>query len=58
MNSLINQVVDLVVVMQVLQLDYFVESETKPAESFSVTQFLLHGYDIQDRKDRNKHGEV
>ena len=42
--------------MQVLQLDYFVVSETKLDNSFPAAQFYLSDYEIRCRKDRDQNG--
>ena len=55
-NSLRNKIIDLREVMQVLQLDYFVVSETKLDNSFPSAQFYLSDYEIRCRKDRDKNG--
>ena len=49
-NSLRNKVLDLGIIMQELQLDYFVISETKLNESFPTSQFQIDGYDIRAGK--------
>ena len=44
------------IILQDLQLKYFVLSETKLDKSFPTSQFHLSGYEIRARKDRNKYG--
>ena len=41
------------IILQDLQLNYFVLSETKLDKSFPTSQFHLNGYKIRSRKDRN-----
>ena len=44
------------IILQNLQLNYFVLSETKLDKSFLTSQFHLSGYEIRSRKDQNKYG--
>ena len=44
------------IILQDLQLSYFVLSETKLDKSFPTCQFHLNGYEIRVRKDRNEYG--
>ena len=44
------------IILQDLQLNYFVLSETKLGKSFPTSQFPLRGYEIRARKHRNKYG--
>ena len=55
-NSLRNKLTDLKVILKYLSLDYFILSETKLDESFPNAQFTLDGYEIRERRDRNKFG--
>ena len=56
MNSLQNKLTYLKVVLKYLSLDYFIVSETKLDEIFPKAQFILGGYEIRARRDRNKFG--
>ena len=44
------------IILQDLQLNYIVLSETKLEKSFPTSRFQLSGYEIRVRKDQNKHG--
>ena len=55
-NSLRNKINDLSILMESLQLDYFVLSETKLDCSFPTPQFSLNEYEIRARRDRDRHG--
>ena len=44
------------IILQNLQLNYFVLRETKLDKSFPTSQFYLSGYEIRVRKNRNKCG--
>ena len=55
-NSLRNKIIDMRIILQDLQLNYFVLSETKLDKSFPTSQFHLKRYKIRSRKDRNKYG--
>ena len=44
------------IILQDLQLSYFVLNKTKSDKSFPTSQFYLLGYEIRARKDRNKYG--
>ena len=44
------------IILQDLQLNYFVLNKTKSDKSFPTSQFYLLGYEIRARKDRNKYG--
>ena len=55
-NSLRNKIIDVREVFINLQLDYFVLSETIVDESFPTWQFHINGYEIRNRRDRDKHG--
>ena len=55
-NSLRNKIVDITEVFSKLQFNYFVLSETKIDESFPTGQFHINGYEIRNRRDRDKYG--
>ena len=55
-NSLRKKLTDLRVILKHLFLDYFVLSKTNLDESFPNTQFILDGYEIRARRDKNKFG--
>ena len=39
-----------------LQLDYFVQSETKLDHSFPSAQFYIENFEIRNRRDRDDNG--
>ena len=45
---------DLRILLDGLQLDYFVISETKLDDSFPFTQFAVENYEIRARRDRDR----
>ena len=55
-NSLRNKIIDVREIIGWLQLDCFVISETKSDFSFRSVQFHIEGYDVRNRRDRNKSG--
>ena len=55
-NSLRNKMVDVREVFTKLMFDYFVLSETKLDDSFPLQQFYINGFEIRNRRDRDKHG--
>ena len=55
-NSLRNKIIDLGEIIQYLNLDYFVLSETKIDSSFPSSQFAIDNYEIKARMDRNCNG--
>ena len=57
-NCVRNKISDLRVLLDDLQLDYFVISETKLDDSFSSARFAVENYEIRARRDRDGHGEV
>ena len=56
MNRLRNKISDLRVFLHDLQLDYFVDSETKLDDSFPSGQFAIESYEIRERRDRDGRG--
>ena len=44
------------IILQDLELNYFVLSETKLNKSFPTSQFHLSRYEIRAWKDQNKYG--
>ena len=56
-NSLRNKIIDLREIIQYLNLDYFVLSETKIDSSFLSAQFAIDNHEIKARRDRNCNGE-
>ena len=48
--------IDLRILLQDLQLEYFVFSETKLDDSFPSAQFAIENYEIRGRRDRDGHG--
>ena len=55
-NSLRNKIIDLTGIIQYLNLDYFVLSETKIDSSFPSSQFAIDNYEMKTRRDRNCNG--
>ena len=55
-NSLRNKIIDLKEIIQYLNLDDFVLSETKIDSRFPSAQFAIDNYEIKARRDRNGNG--
>ena len=55
-NSLRNKTCDLPVLLDNLQLDYCVISETKLDNSFLSAQFAMENYEIRARRNRDGYG--
>ena len=55
-NSLRYQLVDLRTLLSKFLLHHFLPAETKLAEGFSNSQFVIDQYEIRTRQDRNKNG--
>ena len=57
LNSLRNKIIDVWELIGRLQLDLFVISETKLGSSFPSAQFHIVGYELRNRRGRNKSGD-
>ena len=57
-NSFRDKIVDMRIILQDLQLNYFVSNETKLDKKFPTSQFHLSDSEKRARKDRNKNIEV
>lgn len=55
-NILRNKIIDMRIILQGLQLNYFVLSEIKLDKRFPTRQYRLSRYQIRARKNRNKYG--